>query len=116
MRGGCLKRVQEDVIYNPSLVFFFSPLSIPPPGLSLDISPSHPPFKCYLNLLSLPSQEQDSDFWAPGGDCTGCLSVLLPWHGCGPPHVPTQVSVSLEGTLLGFKFWSIQILLYVTNL
>uniref|UniRef100_A0A673TE17 Sodium/potassium-transporting ATPase subunit alpha n=1 Tax=Suricata suricatta TaxID=37032 RepID=A0A673TE17_SURSU len=42
--------------------------------------------------LGLPAghEEQDSDFWAPGGDGAGGLSVLLPRHGRGPPHVPAQ--------------------------
>lgn len=48
-------------------------------------------------FLSLSSQEQNPDFWAPGGDSAGCFSVLLPRHGGGPPHVPAQVSVSVSG-------------------
>lgn len=114
MRRGCLQRAQKMSFMTLPSEFFLL-LSLPLPGFPW-ISTSLPSLQMLPTLLSLSFQKQDFDFWAPGGDSAGRLSVLLSRNGCGPPHVPAQVSVSLEGHLLGSKLWSIQILFYVTSL
>lgn len=102
MRRGRLKQAWEDIVCSLSLAF--PPASLPSttrghPGSLLPPAPRpfSPSPQILFTLISLPFQEQDSDFWAPGGDRTGRLSVLLPGHGCGSPNVPAQVSEPSEG-------------------
>lgn len=40
-------------------------------------------------------KEQNPDLWIVWGNSTGGFLVLLPWHGCGSPNVPTQVGSNL---------------------
>lgn len=102
-RRGRLKQAWEDIVCSLPLAFLPASLH---PGVTLDLcSRRSPPLPALPSNPAYPHffafQEQDSDLWAPGGDRTGRLSVLLPGHGCGSPNVPAQVSVPSEGPPAG---------------
>lgn len=50
------------------------------------------------------TQEQDLDLWPVWRDSSGCLTVLLPRHGCGTQDVSSKVSAAPHATALTCKY------------